>query len=109
MESTVTRRARKMVSRIAACALAAAPLAASPAQARMLGSFDAAEANHDGRVTFQEFDAYESQRLMGADGPLAQRFKELSPEQQTARLQQRFNRLDSGEKGYLDRSDWNGD
>lgn len=105
----MTRRAHKTVSRIAAFALAAAPLAASPAQAGMLGSFDAADANHDGRVTFQEFDAYESQRLMTANGPLAQRFKELGPEQQTARLEQRFDRLDSGDKGYLDRNDWNGE
>jgi Ca2+-binding EF-hand superfamily protein len=109
MESTMTRRAHKMVPTIAACALAAACLAASPARARMLGSFDAADTNHDGRVTFQEFDAYEIPRLMAANGPLAQRFKALSPEQQAARLQQRFGRLDSGGKGYLDRNDWNGD
>ncbi len=93
---------------LASLALVMTVAGAPQAQARNLGSFDAADANHDGRVTLQEFEAYETGRLMAANGPLAQRFKALSPEQQSARIEQRFQTLDSGDKGYLDQADWNG-
>ena len=72
-----------------------------------LGSFAAADANHDGRVTLQEFETYERARLLAAHGLLARRFRALSPQQQTARLQRRFRQLDTGSKGYLDPTDWN--
>jgi Ca2+-binding EF-hand superfamily protein len=92
-----------------AIALVAVFAGAAWAQAQMRrGNFADADANHDGHVTLQEFEAYAAARLMAANGPVAQRFKELSPQDQTARLQQRFEKLDRGGKGYLDRSDWDG-
>ncbi len=83
-------------------------LAASPALAApKLGDFAVADANHDGQVTLQEFEAYETPRLMQAHGMLAQRFQQMSPQQQQAALQKRFDKLDSGAKGYLNQTDWN--
>jgi MipA family protein len=82
-------------------------VAVAAAAAQPHGNFDDADANHDGRVTLQEFEAYATSRLMSANGPMAQKFKKLSPTEQTARLQQRFEEMDHGHKGYLDRSDWN--
>ncbi len=83
-------------------------LGAPAAQGQMRGSFDDADANHDGRVTLQEFESYATQQLISANGPMAQRFKQLSSQEQAARLRQRFNKKDTGHKGYLDRNDWNG-
>ena len=84
-------------------------LAATPqAQARMRGNFDSADANHDGRVTLQEYETYAKSRLMTANAPIAQRFKMLTPRQQYDRIAQRFEKLDRERKGYLDRGDWNG-
>ena len=84
-------------------------MAGTPATAAQLkGNHDAADANHDGRVTLQEYEAYATSRLMAANGRMAQRFKQLSPQEQAARLQQRFAKMDSAHKGYLDRNDWNG-
>ena len=48
------------------------------ARAQMKGDFDAADANHDGRVTFEEFATYAHQQLDVANGAKAQRFKQLS-------------------------------
>lgn len=78
------------------------------AQAQMKGNFDDADANHDGRVTLQEYKDYTTARLANASGRLARRFKQLSPEDQAARLQKRFDKMDHGQKGYLDRKDWSG-
>lgn len=103
----MTRPAMKMVARFAALAIAVTLGCLPAAQARMRGSFDDADANHDGRVTLQEFVAYASQRLATANGPGAQRFHQLSAQQQSALLQRRFDRTDNGHKGYLDRNDWN--
>lgn len=83
------------------CAVGMPVAAAQPA-----GDFDVADTNHDGRVSLQEFEAYASQRLLAAYGRRAQRFRSLSPQEQSAALQRRFDRLDHGHKGYLDRSDW---
>jgi Ca2+-binding EF-hand superfamily protein len=76
------------------------------AQAR--GDFDTTDTNHDGRVSLQEFEAYATGRLMAANGPRAKRFKQLTPQEQQARLQQRFDQLDQAHKGYIDRNDWAG-
>ncbi|MCB8881897.1 hypothetical protein ACELLULO517_16760 [Acidisoma cellulosilytica] len=83
--------------------LALAPMAL----AQMKGNFAVADANHDGRVTFPEFDAYAMQMLANANGPLAQRFKAMTPQQQQSILQKRFAKRDQGNKGYLDQNDWN--
>jgi MipA family protein len=93
--------------KVVALALAMMSLATAAAAAQSIGNFDDADTNHDGRVTFQEFAAYATKRLTSATGPKAQKFKQLSPAEQTSILQQRFARLDQGHKGYLDRSDWN--
>jgi outer membrane protein len=76
------------------------------ARAQSIGNFEDADSNRDGRVTLQEFEAFLTKRLMTANGPVAQNFKKLSPTEQAAKLQQRFEQLDHGHKGYLDRSDW---
>lgn len=94
--------------KLSAIAVTLAIVAAPVAQARMAGNFDDADANHDGRVTLQEFEAYVTKRLASSSGRLAERFRELSPQQQAERLQQRFMKRDHGDKGYLDRDDWNG-
>jgi len=83
-------------------------LAACATHAQMKGNFDDADANHDGKVTLQEYKDYVTNRLSAANGPLALRFKQLSPEDQAQRLQKRFNKMDHGHKGYLDRDDWSG-
>ena len=94
--------------RLAVLALVVAFAAAPAAHARMLGDFDSADANQDGRVTLQEYEAYVTSRLTTANGPRAQKFKRLSPQEQAVRLQRRFEAMDKGHKGYLDRNDWNG-
>ena len=81
---------------------------AGAAQAQMKGNFDDADANHDGHVTLQEYKDYVTAYLTNANGRLARRFKQLSPEDQAARLQKRFDKMDHGQKGYLDRKDWSG-
>jgi hypothetical protein len=54
-----------------AIALVAVFAGATCAQAQMMrGNFDDADANHDGRVTLQEFEAYATGRLMAANGPM---------------------------------------
>jgi Ca2+-binding EF-hand superfamily protein len=78
------------------------------AQAQMKGDFDAADSNHDGHVSFEEFAAYATQQLDNANGRKAQKFKQLSGEQQTTVLRKRFGRADRRHKGYLDRGDWSG-
>ena len=83
-------------------------MAAYAAQAQMKGNFDDADANHDGHVSLQEYKDYVTSRLSNANGRIARRFKQLSPEDQAARLQKRFDKMDHGQKGYLDRKDWSG-
>lgn len=104
----MTHPAKHLPLKIVALAMLAT-LAGTPlAQAQMKGNFDDADANHDGHVTLQEYEAYATGSLMARNGRLAQRFKQLSPQEQAARLQQRFDGMDKGHKGYLDRSDWTG-
>jgi Ca2+-binding EF-hand superfamily protein len=76
------------------------------AQAQMKGDFDTADSNHDGHVTFEEFSAYAKQQLNDINSRKAQRFRQLSTQQQETVLRKRFDRADRSHKGYLDRSDW---
>jgi len=62
----------------------------------------AADINHDGRVTLQEYESWARNRLMVANGARAQRFEELSPERQATILQHRFEKLDINHHGFLD-------
>ena len=94
--------------RLAIAALAVTILGMPLAHAQMRGNFNDADANHDGRVTLQEFESYATQHLMAGTGFRAQRFQQMSAQQQQAVLQQRFQQMDHGNKGYLDRNDWNG-
>jgi Ca2+-binding EF-hand superfamily protein len=98
---------RNSASRVRGTAFAVlASLALTTVQAQMRGDFDAADANHDGHVTFDEFSAYAKQQLDSANGRRARRFKSLSADQQDALLRKRFDQADRNHKGYLDRSDW---
>jgi Ca2+-binding EF-hand superfamily protein len=99
---------KSLTLRMAALAVLAAFACVPDAGARMRGDFDAADANHDGKVTLQEYQSYATGRLMEANGRLAQKFKQLSPQEQAARIQQRFEKADHGHKGYLDHQDWDG-
>ena len=93
---------------VAAFAAVVGLLAACAAHAQMKGNFDDADANHDGKVTLQEYKDYVADRLSTANGRIARRFKQLSPEDQAQRLQKRFSKMDHGQKGYLDHKDWSG-
>jgi hypothetical protein len=98
---------RNSASRLRGTAFAVlASLALTAVQAQMKGDFDAADANHDGHVTFDEFSTYAKQQLGGANSRRARRFKLLSTDQQDAALRKRFDQADRNHKGYLDRSDW---
>ena len=77
------------------------------AQAAMHGNFDDADANHDGRISAEEFDAFATGRLDASSGSRAQMFRQMTPAEQATHLKDRFDRMDNGHKGYLDRSDWN--
>ena len=103
MPFSSTRAATGLLILIASATLA---VAASAQERRP--NFDALDANRDGRVTLQEFESYTGGRLMAGNGRMAQKFKEMSPEQQEARLKARFDKLDHGHKGYLLRSDFPG-
>ena len=76
------------------------------AQAQMKGDFDTADSDHNGRVTFEEFAAYATQQLANANGRRAQKFEQLSADQQSTVLRKRFDKADRNHKGYLDRNDW---
>jgi MipA family protein len=89
-----------------AVALALLMLFAGIAHSLTPSTFDDADTDHDGRITLQEFEAYVARRLQDLNGPAAQRFKQLSPPEQEARIQGRFEKADRGHKGYLDRTDW---
>ena len=70
--------------------------------------FTRADINRDGRVSFQEYESFVSNRMARAKGPRAQKFQALNPEQQVMVLQKRFQKLDHGHKGYLEPADWQG-
>lgn len=99
---------RRQVGGACAAAFILILLGAPRPQAQMKGNFDDADADHDGRVTLQEFENYVTRRLMSSNGPMAQQCRELGPQQQAAQLRRRFERMDKGNKGYLTREDWDG-
>ena len=81
----------------------------SPAtQAQVHGNFDDADANHDGKITLQEFETYATRRLMAGKGRMAQGFRYLSPDDQKARLKKHFDAADIDHNGVLDRKEWSG-
>ncbi len=84
----------------------AATLAITSAARAMQGDFNAADANHDGKVSLLEFQAYATKMLMASSGFMARRFQQMSRDEQASRLQQRFEKADLGQKGYLTAADW---
>lgn len=74
---------------------------ATAAHAQTDKRFERADANHDGRVSLQEYENFTGNRLMKAKGPWAQKFQALDPEQQATVLERRFHKLDKDHKGYL--------
>ncbi len=93
---------RPTIIAVAFAAIMSLPLAHAEAASR----FDKADANHDGRVTFQEFEAFAGNRMMSGNGKAAQKFKQLGPDQQASMLQRRFQKLDKAHKGCLTREDF---
>ena len=67
-----------------------------------------ADVNGNGHVTLLEFEAYAAQQLVVGTGFRGQRFREMSPQEQQAVLQECFKQMDYGNKGYLDRDEYNG-
>ena len=104
--ATEVYRRRRFPMAAAALALLTLLADARAAQSQRQSTFDDADANHDGRVTLQEFADYVTKRLQGATGPIARKFKQLGPSEQEARIEERFEKADKGHKGYLDRTDW---
>lgn len=104
----MNRFPQRRLARSAALVAVIGLMGACATQAQMKGNFDDADANHDGHVTLQEYTDYVTGRLSSANGRIARKFKQLSPEDQADRLQKRFNKMDHGQKGYLDRKDWSG-
>lgn len=86
-----------IIGGIAVTGFAGARVAGAQAQA-----YCAADINHDGRVTLEEFESWARNRLMAANGARAQRFKELTPQRQATALQHRFEKLDITHHGFLD-------
>lgn len=73
---------------------------------RRAASFQAADSNHDGKVSRSEFEAFAMARLNQASGPRAAMFKRLPPDEQKARLDARFAAMDPAGKGYLTMAEW---
>jgi Ca2+-binding EF-hand superfamily protein len=84
----------------AAAAVALLPLSAQA------GRFEKADANRDGRVTFQEFETQTNRQMTKGKGKMAEKFRQLSPQQRAKRIQRRFHRLDEANKGYLTPADF---
>ena len=90
---------------LALLAAAAIALGAAAAHARD-GRFQRMDADHNGRVSFAEFDSFTTQKMMRGSGKQATKFRQLSPEKRARRIQRRFHRLDEANKGYLTRDDF---
>ncbi|GAN69683.1 EF-hand domain-containing protein [Acetobacter orleanensis] len=74
---------------------------------RRMASFQAADTNHDGRISYDEFEIFAKSRMATAGGMRAAMFKRLSPEDQKARLDGKLAQMDTKSKGYLTPDDWN--
>ncbi len=86
---------------------AAAGLAIAPAaQAQVSANFDAADADHDGHLTFDEFQAYATRIAAASSGAMAATFNQRTPADQAARLHLRFDAADTDHKGYLTRAEF---
>jgi len=68
-------------------------------------SFDAADTNHDGRVSLEEFQS-SMQKFLEKRAAEGGRARLRSPEQRTKGIQRVFARLDSNGDGTLDATEW---
>lgn len=73
---------------------------------RRMASFQVADANHDGRISHEEFEVFARSRMATAGGMRAAMFKRLTPEEQKARLDAKFAQMDTKGKGYLTPDEW---
>ncbi|WP_086644487.1 EF-hand domain-containing protein [Acetobacter sp. DsW_063] len=69
-------------------------------------SFRSADTNRDGRISEEEFEAFVKIRLGSSGGMRAAMFNRLTPEEQKARLDEKFAQMDASGKGYLTLDDW---
>jgi len=81
---------------LALLAAAAISLVAAGAEARD-GRFKRMDANHDGRVSYAEFESFTGQQP---------KMRQLDAQKRAKRIQRRFHRLDEAKKGYLTRDDF---
>ncbi|GBQ27257.1 EF-hand domain-containing protein [Gluconacetobacter sacchari] len=91
---------------VAGPALSDRVFAQDGSEGRRMAGFQAADTNHDGHVSRDEFESFARARMASAGGMRAAMFSRLSPEDQKARLDEKFSQMDEGGKGYLTPDDW---
>ena len=69
-------------------------------------SFSMADKNHDGKISFDEFDVYVRDYLRKKNNFESSGFFILSHTTQEEVLKDRFNKMDVGHKGYLLPNEW---
>ncbi|KXV23495.1 EF-hand domain-containing protein [Gluconobacter sp. NFX36] len=69
-------------------------------------SFSIADKNHDGRISFDEFEVYVRDYLREKSSFEASGFSMLSHSTQEAVLKDHFDKMDVGHKGYLLPNEW---
>lgn len=69
-------------------------------------SFSIADKNHDGRISFDEFETYVRNYLREKNNFEASGFSMLSHSTQEAVLKDHFDKMDIGHKGYLLPREW---
>ena len=68
--------------------------------------FNDADTNHDGRLSFDEFDT-EVRKILASRNDFSSRgFAMLPTSAQDAVLNDEFRKMDHGQKGYLNVNDW---
>ncbi|MBS0966476.1 EF-hand domain-containing protein [Acetobacter okinawensis] len=75
-------------------------------EAERIDAFRSADANHDGRLSYEEFEKEVRTILENKDDFEGRGFRLLGEETQKAILNERFRKMDIGNKGYLVLSDW---
>jgi hypothetical protein len=91
---------------LAGVALSGAAHAQDERDDRRAASFKAADANGDDRVSQEEFEAFAKAQLANTGGMRAMMFNRLSPDDQKARLDERFAKMDTAGKGYVTMDEW---
>lgn len=68
--------------------------------------FNDADTNHDGHLSFDEFDTEVRKILSSRDDFSSRGFAMLPTSAQDAVLNDEFHKMDQGQKGYLNVNDW---